>query len=112
MEKGAPGERAFADAFKVWHLDAGKRNFAALPDERPAPTVTSSLFTLKGNTEASRGYPADISLSVGTMDECQQRCLEAPTCKIFTYNRKTGICYRYSRAEFTPNADFESGERN
>jgi hypothetical protein len=88
---------------------------AALPkttDRSHPGTQQNGLFTWKGNTEASRGYPADFSLSVRSMNECHQRCLQAPTCKIFTYNKKTGICYRYSRADLTHNADFDSGVRN
>jgi PAN domain len=80
----------------------------------PAPPPTG-LFIKRPNTEAW-GYPADVSpadvsVSVVSTAACEQACMLVPTCKIFTYRKSDGMCYRYAKADFKSNANFDSGVR-
>ena len=74
------------------------------------PTNQAASFTIKSNTEAKGNVAA--SNQVNSMDECQQNCAQTATCRIFTYQKRTKTCYRYSGdPTFWPNAEFDSGVR-
>ena len=77
---------------------------------QPAPTVTG-LFTIRSNTEAS-GDVAIPSAFVRSIGDCQEKCAQWPTCKIFTYKKIGGSCYLYARADLRPNPEFNSGLRD
>jgi hypothetical protein len=88
---------------------ATKKPDINVPLPPPPPT---GLFTIKANTEAS-GYSADVS-PVASRAACEQACMLEPTCKIFTYRKSTtpaGVCFRYARADFKSNEQFDSGIR-
>jgi hypothetical protein len=84
------------------------------PPASPAmPTSSTGPFEIRANTEASgvSGYPAEGSASVASREACEQSCTRLPTCEIFTYNKSTRRCYRYSRADFKANEVYDSGVR-
>jgi TIR domain/PAN domain len=83
------------------------------PPASPAmPPSAAGLFTIRKNTAAA-GYPAayPASWSVPSISECEQKCAQSPRCKIFTYNKSTGICDIYSDATFNANEQYDSGIR-
>jgi hypothetical protein len=85
--------------------DSGVRN------STPPPQSTTGLFTIRSNTEAW-GRPADNSVSVSSISECEQRCAQSVNCKVFAYDRPAKMCHPISRADFKPNQNFDSGIRN
>jgi hypothetical protein len=69
----------------------------------------TGLFTIKSNTEAvgKESYAA-----VRSNIECERSCAQSAACKIFSYNKASGACYLYLRADsFKQNRNYESGER-
>ena len=78
-----------------------------------APTGTTGLFTIRSNTEASGDHkqPADYSRSVNSIGACEESCAQRTPCKIFSYDKSAGICYRYLRADFKPNERYDSSIR-
>jgi TIR domain/PAN domain len=88
-------------------FDSGTRDAVALPSSSAGAT---GLFRISSDTEATGihgGEPAFVS----STNECEQRCAQSATCKVFTYNKSVKSCYLYTRADFVSNAAFDSGLR-
>jgi hypothetical protein len=97
-------------AIQGW--DSGVRQAAVLPAGQPALTVKDGLFRRRPNEQASGLRSSYHPPGQTTLDECEQKCAQAATCKVFTYNKINSSCSFYTRADFIPNADFDSGVRN
>jgi hypothetical protein len=68
-------------------------------------------FTLRTNTEAT-GYPPEYSSwYAASIATCEERCTREPRCKIFSYNKISGMCFRYAKADFKSNEKFDTGVR-
>jgi hypothetical protein len=79
------------------------------PATQPSP---AALYTIRSNTEATGDQVAPVGRTPATsIGECERKCTESSTCKIFTYSKNLGVCYLYSRADFKPNERFDSGIR-
>ena len=72
----------------------------------PSP---SGQFSRRSNAEAngSRASPYEVAV-VSTVD-CERTCSQSNTCKVYTYNKKSGWCYMYSVADLVPNESYDSG---
>jgi hypothetical protein len=85
------------------------------PPTSPAAPQTSSigLFTIRANTEATG--PPELALSnVVSTAACEEVCKREPSCDIFSYDKRNGICRRYTRSvllDFKSNEQFDSGVR-
>ena len=99
-------------------FDFGIRSDLGITSVLPASLATQStgLFTIRSNTEAIatsiwNGYIS--TARARSIPECEQKCAQSqsPACKIFTYDRSSGMCYIYSDADFRPNEKFDSGVR-
>jgi len=99
-------------------FDSGIRSDSGITSVLPASLATQStgLFTIRSNTEAiatsiRNGYIS--TARARSIPECEQKCAQSqsPACKIFTYDRSSGMCYIYSDADFRPNEKFDSGVR-
>ncbi|HEY7005674.1 MAG TPA: TIR domain-containing protein [Sphingomicrobium sp.] len=102
------------------NFDSGVRvEQSNLAIQTPAPAVAAEqpsatgLFTLRANTQASSGINSGLERisSVRSVAECEQSCARSPTCKVFSFNKAGGACSLYTRADFVPNAAYDSGER-
>jgi PAN domain-containing protein len=91
------------------NFDSGVRQSAALSTDQSGLTSTTGLFTIRSNTEATSDQVVPVTPAL-SIRECERKCTESSTCKIFTYS-KIGACYLYSRADFKPNAHYDSGIR-
>ena len=71
------------------------------------------LFTIRRGMEASwvLGSTRDSFYSL-SFEECEQKCAQRPTCRVFTWLIGARACYLYTNAELKPNANFDSGVRN
>jgi hypothetical protein len=77
--------------------------------EQPSPT---GLFTMRPNMQASSSLAGlERMFSARSLAECEQSCARSATCNVFTYNKAGGACSLYSRADFAPNAAYDSGIR-
>jgi hypothetical protein len=80
-------------------------------------TLTSSPFAPKRNMEARDrpsnpgALPTYTTVSVASVDYCEQKCTRTATCNVFTYNKKNGTCSMYRIADLVPNEDYDSGIR-
>jgi PAN domain len=52
-----------------------------------------------------------LTRTVSSSGECAQNCKRLATCNAFAYNKRSGSCYLYSRADTKPNANYVSGIR-
>jgi Caspase domain/PAN domain len=83
-------------------------------EEVRLPPSATGLFTITSNTEAiatsiRNGYITQVRAA--SIPECEQKCVESPACKIFTYDRRLQNCFIYSDADFRPSEKFISGVR-
>ena len=98
-------------------FDSGIRNNSdsgaqsALPATPTTQLSPAGLFTIRSNTEAS-GDAAGTAAYVRSRGDCEQNCARSATCKVFTYNKSVNACYLYTRADFVPNPQFDSGTKN
>src|SRR5262249_30269796 len=91
-----------------WKQRAAK---AALKAEQETPAPSPARFTIRTNTEAIAVASLLTPPYVRSISECEQKCAQTATCKIFTYNKRTEMCYTYTDAYFLPNEKFDSGAR-
>jgi Caspase domain/PAN domain len=86
-------------------------NSAAAPATQSTKTTTTTgLFNERNGMEAS-GIPAGQASFGQSIADCEQTCRRLMTCNVFTYNKKVGSCYVYTKADLVPNRDFDSGIR-
>jgi hypothetical protein len=71
--------------------------------------IATGLFAIRANTEAL-GF-SGIAANVASRAACEDICMRETGCKIFTYNKSNGLCYRYSQADFKSNEGYDSGVR-
>jgi TIR domain/PAN domain len=72
---------------------------AALPAAQSAPVVSAEPFKIITGQEAMGRYIAS-SRSM-TMQTCEQSCAQSSKCDLFTLNLTRGLCFLYSRVDFT-----------
>jgi hypothetical protein len=71
------------------------------------------LFTIRRGVEAVGSAPGfSETFFSRSIEDCEQKCGQQPTCNVYTYKKSNFRCYLYSRFDLTPNADFDSGVRN
>jgi fused signal recognition particle receptor len=67
-------------------------------------------FTIRENTEALPTASAeDYARTVTSRAACEEICTRETSCKIFTYHKNSGLCYRYTQANFRSNTTFDTG---
>jgi hypothetical protein len=90
----------------------GAQEFSGFLAGHPAdsPASSTALFTIRTNTSAMGYQPHEQSFA-RSIGDCEQKCAQTATCKIFSYGKGSGICYTYSRANLVPNESFDSGVR-
>jgi TIR domain/PAN domain len=93
--------------------EAEQQQLAALKaeQERKAPAPSPARFAIRTNTEAIGVISLLTPPYVRSISECEQKCAQTATCKIFTYNKSLEMCYTYTDANFLPNEKFDSGAR-
>ena len=91
-------------------FDSGIRNSLVEPVNQASSIGSTALFTIRNGSEAT-GVADGGAVYVSSIGECEQKCARAATCKVFAYGKKARSCYLYMRADFSPNADFDSGVR-
>ena len=79
--------------------------------ERKAPVPSPAQFTIRTNTEAIGVISLLTPPYVRSISECEQKCAQTATCKIFTYNKRLKSCYTYTDANFLPDEKFDTGAR-
>jgi len=81
--------------------------------EQAALQVSSTgLFMIRANTEAFwTPTTQNVGRTVASRYACAEDCARETNCKIFTYNKSSGLCYRYVQADFKPNESYDSGVR-
>jgi len=88
-----------------------KRMAAEIEQLRLAVPSTTGLFTIRTNMEAI-GSSEDIPRYAFSINDCEQNCTRLGSCKAFSYNKSSGICYRYTQVPpVAPNANFDTGIR-
>src|SRR5262245_28061069 len=73
---------------------------------------TKGPFEIRRNMKAADSSVMISSWIVDSVDKCELRCKQLETCTTFTFERKTGFCFAYSRADLVANGDFDSGIRD
>jgi TIR domain/PAN domain len=82
------------------------------------PTSTTGRFIIRTNTEAVGFSQETYPRYVPSKDNCEQNCARSADCKVFAYNKDTGMCYKYTQTPsaapnpFAPNEKFDTGIRN
>jgi hypothetical protein len=76
----------------------------------PVTTASNSLFTIRRGVEAT-GLGIKEVFSSLSIEDCEQKCAQQSTCNVYTYSSRigSGACFLYTRADFKPNANFDSG---
>jgi PAN domain len=71
--------------------------------------LPAGAFRIVSNFRASGDA---IPGKVRTIDDCEQKCAQSSSCKVFSYNKSDGICYTSPRpdVEFVRDNKFDSGE--
>jgi hypothetical protein len=87
-----------------------KLETSTITNKQTPPVSTTGSFTIRSGTEAT-GVADGVAAYVSSIGECEQKCARSATCKVFAYGKKARSCYLYMRADFSPNADFDSGVR-
>jgi hypothetical protein len=82
---------------------------AAQVEENVPRTIRG--FTLNRNM-AANDAESSVGWAAGSFDLCQQMCERANTCNVFSYNRVTGFCYKYTAGNLVRSQNFDSGVRN
>jgi TIR domain/PAN domain len=100
-------------AAEVHAAEADKARLAA--EAKAAGTVTtgsaspSSQFSRRSNMVANGSQASPFSIPAASIADCEQNCAQSNTCKVYTYNKKGGLCYMYSVADLTPSEYWDSG---
>src|SRR5262245_19566434 len=82
--------------------------FAAVPQS--APTNTKGLFEVRSKMEGTGPFN-NVSYAP-SIDACEQNCAQSNECQTFTFGKKSGTCFLYSRpATLRPSEFFDSGIR-
>src|SRR5262249_35951235 len=79
--------------------------------ESEAAMPTKGPFEIRRNMKAADSSVMISSWIVDSVDKCELRCKQLETCTTFTFERKTGFCFAYSRADLVADGDFDSGIR-
>jgi hypothetical protein len=81
--------------------------------QRQANATAKGPFTIKANTEAVNPAPSIYyTYYIGnSRAACEEICTRDISCKIFSFDKKNGMCYRYNQADFKSNEQFDTGIR-
>ena len=80
--------------------------------EQARQGTKANLFTIQRDMVAWSA-PHDESFFKLSFFECEQKCAQGPTCKVFTHNKYNGFCFLYLQdAALKPNPIYDFGVRN
>jgi hypothetical protein len=103
-------ERKAAEAEQQRLKEEVQRQAKAVVDP-PAMVSATGLFTIRTNTQVI-GVSDDIPRYVPSISDCERNCAKLASCKVFSYNRSSGVCYRYTQVPSVAlNEKFDSGIR-
>jgi hypothetical protein len=116
LKEEVQGQTKLATDTETKRLAAEERLTARLKFEQGRVDAEAATkkpeFTIRTNTEASGPYAYTRS-AVASRAACEEICTRDQSCKIFTYEKINGICYRFRDVllVFNSNDKYDSGVR-
>jgi TIR domain/PAN domain len=103
-------KRKAAEAEQQRLRDEAQRQAKAAADAEAKRKA--SLFTIRSNMMATGYQSSPARDNGGSIGECERKCSQSAACKVVSYNKISGTCSFYTRADFVPSDDFDSSIRN
>jgi chemotaxis protein histidine kinase CheA len=103
---------AFDSGVRIEQTNPSADIKVAAPTSAATQVNSTGRFSITENAEAlPTASPQEYASTVTSRAACEEICTRETSCKIFTYNKSSGLCYRYAQAIFRSNPTFDSGVR-